>query len=413
MARTARRTAPMFSSPHFLRPFSHLLGYNSRMAQHFAASSYNDAIDLAALRSGNLAGAPGDEDEAFQLESLAGVSRTFALTIPQLPPGLRRAVANGYLLCRIADTIEDDPAPERDEKGVFLEALLAQLEARRDGQSLANALSKRLSEVSLPAERRLIAGIPRVLRTTVSLDEPQRRALIRCAAIMGRGMAEFSQMSSRKGLESLESLERYCYHVAGVVGEMLTDLFCHYSEAIARRRAQLAALAVSFGQGLQMTNILKDIWADLERDVCWLPRSVFAETGYDLASLPEGHDGPEFAEGLRRLVAVAHGNLRDALRFTLTIPRNETGIRRFLMWAVGLALLTLRNISANPGFTDGAEVKVSRSTVRRVITMTNLSIRSNMALGMLFRRWAKGLPEPVLGGERLAGLSPDGWAAGE
>ncbi len=383
------------------------------MAQHFAASSYDSADDAAAPRSGLSVGAPSDDDEVFQLESLAGVSRTFALTIPQLPPGLRRAVANGYLLCRIADTIEDDPALGRGEKGMFLEALLTELEARRDGQDLARVLSTRLSDASLPAERRLIREMPRVLRITGSLDEPQRRSLIRCAAIMGRGMAEFGQRSSRAGLESLNDLERYCYHVAGVVGEMLTDLFCHYSERIARRRPELAALAVSFGQGLQMTNILKDIWADLERGVCWLPRQVFAEAGYDLSSLPAGHDGPEFAEGLRRLVAVAHGNLRDALRFTLTIPRREAGIRRFLMWAVGLAVLTLGNISANPGFSTGAEVKVPRSTVQRVIAMTNMCIRSNMALGVLFRRWARGMPEPPPGGADLAGLSPDGWAAGE
>ena len=46
---------------------------------------------------------------AYQAQSLQAVSRTFALTIPQLPEALRDAVGNGYLLCRIADTIEDDP----------------------------------------------------------------------------------------------------------------------------------------------------------------------------------------------------------------------------------------------------------------------------------------------------------------
>ncbi|HHQ47507.1 MAG TPA: phytoene/squalene synthase family protein [Acidobacteria bacterium] len=381
------------------------------MEQGLATTTEYHAVDVAALRSTDLAGAPSAEDEAFQLTSLEAVSRTFALTIPQLPPELRRAVANGYLLCRIADTIEDDPALGRDEKAVFLDALLAELEERRDGTVLAQALARRLSAASLPAEHRLIAEIPRVLRITGSFDEPQRRALIRCAAIMGRGMAEFGQRSSRAGLDTLGDLERYCYHVAGVVGEMLTDLFCHYSPAIARRRAELASLAVSFGQGLQMTNILKDIWDDLERGVCWLPREVFAGAGYDLSSLPEGHDGPEFASALLRLVAVAHGNLQDALRFTLLIPRRETGIRRFLMWAVSLAVLTLRNIAANPGFSDGAQVKVPRPIVWRVIQMTNLTIRSNMALGTLFRRWAAGLPAPAGDRRHLAGLSPDGWAS--
>ena len=45
----------------------------------------------------------------YQSEALPGVSRTFALTIPQLPEPLRHAVGNNYLLCRIADTIEDEP----------------------------------------------------------------------------------------------------------------------------------------------------------------------------------------------------------------------------------------------------------------------------------------------------------------
>ncbi|HTT38021.1 MAG TPA: squalene/phytoene synthase family protein, partial [Burkholderiales bacterium] len=43
-------------------------------------------------------------DDEFQARMLAGVSRTFALTIPQLPQELARVVTNAYLLCRIVDT---------------------------------------------------------------------------------------------------------------------------------------------------------------------------------------------------------------------------------------------------------------------------------------------------------------------
>jgi len=50
---------------------------------------------------------------------LEGVSRTFALTIPQLPDGLRETVTNAYLLCRIADTIEDDPELDSVTKDSF------------------------------------------------------------------------------------------------------------------------------------------------------------------------------------------------------------------------------------------------------------------------------------------------------
>ena len=52
----------------------------------------------------------GEADAGLQDALLPGVSRTFALTIPQLPEPLRVPVTNAYLLCRLADTIEDEPA---------------------------------------------------------------------------------------------------------------------------------------------------------------------------------------------------------------------------------------------------------------------------------------------------------------
>jgi len=382
------------------------------MAPGTAPLRDTDGFAVEALLSEEPAGDPTAADETFQDESLVQVSRTFALTIPQLPRSLSRAVANGYLLCRIADTIEDDPGVDHERKAVFLEAFLAELERGGNGARLATALAGQLSEASHPGEHRLIRELPRVLRITHSLDAAQRRALLRCVAIMGRGMAAFSREGADQGLETLEDLERYCYHVAGVVGEMLTDLFCHHSAAIARRRKRLQELAASFGQGLQLTNILKDIWTDLDRGSCWLPRQLFGEAGAGLDSPSRDTTIPRFSRALLQLVSVAHGNLRDALAYVQTIPRREAGIRRFLMWAVGLAALTLANIASNTSFTDGTQVKVSRRTVRRVIGASNLAIHSNAALGLLFSRWTRPLPEPVVTTAFVAGLSPDGWATG-
>ena len=47
------------------------------------------------------------EAERFGREILPAVSRTFALSIRVLPGELGRAVLAAYLLCRIADTLED------------------------------------------------------------------------------------------------------------------------------------------------------------------------------------------------------------------------------------------------------------------------------------------------------------------
>jgi len=59
-------------------------------------------------------------DDQFQALLLEGVSRTFALTIPQLPEKLYGAVANAYLLCRIVDTIEDEVSLSPEQKKIFL-----------------------------------------------------------------------------------------------------------------------------------------------------------------------------------------------------------------------------------------------------------------------------------------------------
>src|SRR6185503_11257066 len=166
-------------------------------------------------------------------------------------------------------------------------------------------------------------------------------ALLECVAIMGAGMVKFQEEPAH-GLADLAALDQYCYHVAGVVGEMLTKLFCEYSPEIAHNRDRMLQLAVAFGQGLQMTNILKDVWDDLERGMCWLPRDVFAEAGFDLAQLAPGCGDEAFARGMRRLIAIAHAHLRSALQYTLLIPRREAAIRNFCLWSIGMAVLTLR-----------------------------------------------------------------------
>jgi len=333
-------------------------------------------------------------DASWHENLLLGVSRTFALTIPQLPNGLRETVTNAYLLCRIADTIEDDPMLDADTKDRFHTAFLRTVETGRGAKDFADDLAPRLAPSTLTAEVELIEESPRVLQITHELQPRRRRAVLRCLTTMSRGMGEYERARSREGLANVSELERYCYFVAGVVGEMLTELFCDYSPMIDARRDELAARAVSFGLGLQMTNILKDVWDDLDRGTCWLPRDVFERHGYDLDQLTPNHNGNShsFAASMHDLVGIAHGHLREALDYTLAIPDNETGIRRFLIWAVLLAVSTLGKISNEPLFTDGTQVKVSRPRLAAIIVGSNTLIRSNGGLTKLFDTAARGLP---------------------
>ena len=79
-------------------------------------------------------------DELYQDRILPHVSRTFALTIPQLPPALRTAVTSAYLLCRIADTIEDEPALSAAETMAFLQGFRGAVSGSTEPVQLAREL---------------------------------------------------------------------------------------------------------------------------------------------------------------------------------------------------------------------------------------------------------------------------------
>ena len=331
-------------------------------------------------------------DKDYQSDILVHVSRTFALTIPQLPAGLRETVTSAYLLCRIADTIEDEPTLSAADKLRFLQQFSHVVGGLADAGLLATELSPRLSDRTSAHERDLVANLARVTSTVRGMHRREQVAIQRCIEIMCDGMHYFQRDASVRGLNRLADLDSYCYHVAGVVGEMLTDLFCAQLPELQEHAAALRRLAPSFGQGLQMTNILKDMWEDRSRGACWLPREIFERRGLKLEQIAARQHERGFRDGLQELVGIAHGHLRNALAFTLLIPASQTGIRRFCLWSIGLALLTLRGIHDNPRFTAGAQVKVSRRAVMLVRTICNLSARSDRLLRRLFAYAARGLP---------------------
>jgi farnesyl-diphosphate farnesyltransferase len=151
-----------------------------------------------------------------------------------------------------------------------------------------------------------------------------------------------------------------------------------------------------------MTNILKDIWEDRARGACWLPRDVFLDRGLDLRDLQPGI--PAFEDGLAELVGVTRGHLQNALTYTLAIPPNETGIRRFCLWAIGMAVLTLRKINTHRDFKRGAEVKISRRSVAATIGFSNLLARHDTLLKLLFTLASRDLPNAYFH-ERLNALT--------
>ena len=324
--------------------------------------------------------------EPLQAELLAKVSRTFALTIPQLPAPLADWVGNAYLLCRIADTIEDEPALSCEEKASFIQLFLDVLSGTQPANQLHEQLSPRLSSGTSLAEQELITQTVSVIAHYQQFPDDVQQILLRGVQIMSRGMARYQYLASPQGLEDQTALDHYCYAVAGVVGEMLTALFIAYRPALSANKEELRALSISFGLGLQLTNILKDVWDDARRGVCWWPQTLIRQ---GIVWPPT--DKQTLIASRKELVAIANGHLRDALDYTLALPAEEQGLRQFCLWALGMAVLTLQKIQRSDDYINGSNVKITRKDVRRVILGCRLTGRYDHGLRLLFAWWARGL----------------------
>ena len=217
---------------------------------------------------------------------LEKTSRTFALSIPVLPEPTRREVMIAYLLFRIADTFEDashwEPSRRIDALGEF-RALLRDY-SRPDVERLSAAWVA-AGITSHAGYRELMSDVPFVLEAFFALPAdavgPIRAHVERSA----EGMAEY--VGRTKGgnlvLEDVADLKNYCYYVAGIVGEMLTELFLLERPELRGIAAFLRERAASFGEALQLVNILKDSAGDAVEGRIYLPPAVSRSEVFALA----------------------------------------------------------------------------------------------------------------------------------
>jgi phytoene/squalene synthetase len=313
--------------------------------------------------------AEGSSDREFCEQILPRVSRTFGPTIALLPAALREAVGAAYLLCRIVDCIEDDDALEPGERGSLFDGLDAVLRDDAAPAAILEALCVRAEVGETSAERELCAHAGRVIRSFRRLSPAEREAIRPELLEMSRGMREYCARAGDRGvarIADLEDLERYCEFVAGTVGRLLTALFeLEVGRPGSAEPEELRRLGGSFGRGLQLVNVLKDIAGDLERGVCFLPRSLAAAEGIALEDVLDPARRDAALRIVDTLSARAQEHLGDAERYVLAWPAPAgADVRLFCAVPLLLALASLREVrSANDVLVPGRTPKVSREEV--------------------------------------------------
>jgi farnesyl-diphosphate farnesyltransferase len=340
----------------------------------------------------NAGGDPADRE--FCRAILPKVSRTFALGIRLLPRGLEEAVRVSYLLCRIADTIEDAPELARDVK----RALLGQFRFSLEDGGTEPAPLDDLFPDPRSGEEQLVREADRVLRCYRGLSAAERAAIRPWVQEMALGMAEFAGRRAVpagriEALASVAELDRYCYYVAGTVGHLLTGLFRIHSGSIPPvRYARLEALAESFGLGLQLTNIIKDVGDDRRRGRSFVPQDLCALAGIRPDELQDPDHSSQAHHVMVMLIDKAKHHLRDALTYCTTLPSAAYRIRIFCLSSLYFAVRTLRLAERDPRLLDpDHKVKIARSEVYRTLAATYLVAPfNNLAHGYYLRLAGEG-----------------------
>jgi len=176
-----------------------------------------------------------------------------------LPRARRDAMDTVYAFCREVDSAVDD-APAGSNPHETLQQWRRELAAVYDGSPtfpVTISLAEHVRRLEIPRDyfEELLAGVEMDLTTT-------RYA-------------------------TFEELYRYCYRVASVVGLICLKIFGTTSPL-----AQ--DYAVNLGVAFQLTNILRDLGADADRDRIYLPQEDLARFGYREEALLARTYSPQF-----------------------------------------------------------------------------------------------------------------------
>ncbi len=197
--------------------------------------------------------APGPSDDLIAQSTavLARHGRSFSLASVFLPEERRGQAAVLYAFCRLADD-EVDEAEDDDHARRAVATLRAELLGEQLARPVVAAtrnILEQLEHVGIQPALDLLHGVESDLDFQMPADDAE--------------------------------LDRYCYEVAGTVGLMMCA-------ALGVTDKWALEPAVALGQGMQLTNICRDVLEDAGRGRVYLPANRLAAVGLTEADLLEG-----------------------------------------------------------------------------------------------------------------------------
>jgi farnesyl-diphosphate farnesyltransferase len=250
-------------------------------------------------------------DTAGYERLLKKLARTFALSLRILPASIRPALSLAYMLARASDSIADAATAPTFQRLALLRAL-------------PDSFPEKSPDLGLTGdERDLVVRFPDLLK---ALDAMPAAAEIKDAwRVILRGqifdLERFEPSADGEPPQPLspDELVEYTQLVAGSVGEFWTRLsFRHIPDYATKPLDEMLTLARTFGQGLQMVNILRDRRRDADLGRVYIPDERFYPEMQRASKLLEA--GQSYAS------AVKSRTLRAACKLPLDLARQTLAL---------------------------------------------------------------------------------------
>jgi farnesyl-diphosphate farnesyltransferase len=333
------------------------------------------------------------QESRYLSQRMYEVSRSFALVVQCLEEPLNHHMATAYLLCRVADNIEDCGQPPSWQQQRFAEFhhLLA-------NPTAATTVLARWDQAEWPGlttnEARMMGaegGLP-LWDIYAAIDERSRRSIMKWVSTMAEGMARIDDTASAPRvvhhngvsfLADVSDYNKYCFYVAGTVGHMATELVSHHYGFSPELTAELSALSEACGRSLQKTNIVKDFSKDLGRGVSYLPGTWLEEVDFAPLSLQGAK-----TVWTQKVIDNVVDELRTATEYVLALPVSARGYRMASLLCLLPAYQTLLMAAKRQAslFTSQHQVKISRPTMAKCGWDAQMMVSDNDAIGAYGRR---------------------------
>ena len=320
---------------------------------------------------------------------LEGTSRSFYLSLKELPNSIRPQVSLLYMLARTSDTIADS---EQGDSGELLLALESYNDFSQGKNENLLDLSSLAESQRNKSEASLLRNVDKIVSKIADFSESDQKSIRHCLGIIiGGQILDLQRFSSEEGtitsLDSDEELDDYAYRVAGSVGEFWTRMSLDHIFQLKgeNQEEELFENGIRFGKALQMINILRDIPADLSLGRCYIPRSGLDEYGMTPSDLLEPSSMDSFRPLYDGYLDLTDEYLDSAIQYIEMLPHLKFRLRAACMFPVIIGKRTVSKLREGNVLDAGNRIKIERSEIKDVIKKVVFSVPSRKASMRILR----------------------------